>query len=114
MIAVIFEAFPHEGHAEDYFTIAAALKPHLTGIDGFLSIERYQSLADPGRYLSLSFWRDEAAVAQWRNTAGHRNAQTAGRSTILQDYRLRVAEVTRDYSLTRRDEAPSDSRTVHD
>ena len=114
MIAVIFEALPNEGHTEDYFAIAAALKPHLAGIDGFLSIERYQSLSDPGRYLSLSFWRDEAAVAAWRNTSGHRGAQSAGRASILRDYRLRIAEVTRDYGLHDRAQAPADSRAAHD
>lgn len=113
MIAVIFEVVPAEGHASDYFDIAAALKPHLAGIDGFLSIERYQSLADPARYLSLSFWEDEAAVARWRNTSGHRAAQSAGRARILGDYRLRIAVVTRDYGLHDRAQAPADSRATH-
>ncbi|MDP3459734.1 MAG: antibiotic biosynthesis monooxygenase [Hyphomonas sp.] len=113
MIAVIFEAVPNEGHAQDYFDIAAALKPQIADIDGFLSIERFQSLADPGRYLSLSFWRDEAAVAQWRNTSEHRAAQAAGRAGILSDYRLRIAEVTRDYGRLDRTQAPADSRATH-
>lgn len=113
MIAVIFEAVPADGHAHEYFDIAAALKPHLAGIEGFLSIERYQSLADPARYLSLSFWEDEAAIARWRNTSGHRAAQSAGRARILGDYRLRIAVVTRDYGLHDRAEAPADSRSAH-
>jgi heme-degrading monooxygenase HmoA len=113
MIAVIFEVVPNDGHAQDYFDIAAALKPQIADIDGFLSIERFQSLADPGRYLSLSFWRDEAAVAQWRNTSEHRAAQAAGRAGILSDYRLRIAEVTRDYGRLDRTQAPADSRAVH-
>lgn len=112
MIAVIFETMPAEGHASDYFDIAAALKPQLAGIDGFLSIERYQSLADPARYLSLSFWEDEAAIARWRNRSGHRAAQSAGRARILRDYRLRIAVVTRDYSLHDRAQAPADSRVA--
>ncbi len=113
MIAVIFEALPNEGHADDYFAIAAALKPHLADIDGFISIERFQSLAEPGRYLSLSFWRDEAAIAAWRNLPGHRAAQSAGRASILKEYRLRIAAVTRNYSLTDRAEVPADSRETH-
>lgn len=113
MIAVIFELLPADGHTQDYFDIAAALKPQLADIDGFLSIERFRSLADPGRYLSLSFWRDEAAVAQWRNTSEHRAAQASGRAGILHDYRLRIAEVTRDYGRLDRAQAPADSRAAH-
>lgn len=113
MIAVIFELTANEGHTDDYFDLAASLKPLLSAIDGFISIERFQSLAAPGRYLSLSFWRDEAAVAQWRNTPDHRAAQAAGRAGILKDYRLRIAEITRDYGLHDRDEAPLDSRARH-
>jgi heme-degrading monooxygenase HmoA len=111
MIAVIFEVEPADSGA--YLDTAAGLKPLLEAIDGFLSIERFESLATPGRYLSLSFWRDEAAVAPWRNTAEHRQAQAAGRAGILRDYRLRVATVIRDYGLTRRAEAPADSRAIH-
>lgn len=113
MIAVIFELLPTDGHTQDYFDIAAALKPQLADIDGFLSIERYQSLADPGRFLSLSFWRDEAAVAKWRNMQDHRAAQAAGRAGILSDYRLRIAEVIRDYGRLDRAQAPADSRAAH-
>lgn len=113
MIAVIFEVEPAEGRAGDYLDTAASLRPLLENIDGFVSIERFESLAQPGRYLSLSFWRDEQAVAQWRNTAEHRAAQSAGRASILRDYRLRVAEVVRDYGITERAEAPADSRSVH-
>ncbi|MBK8197042.1 MAG: antibiotic biosynthesis monooxygenase [Acidobacteria bacterium] len=114
MIAVIFELTAHEQRGGEYFDLAASLRPMLDGIDGFHSIERFQSLADPGRYLSLSFWRDEAAVARWRNTAEHRAAQAAGRVGILKDYRLRIAEVRRDYGLNARDQAPGDSRAAHD
>jgi len=113
MIAVIFEVVPNDGRREDYLAIAGALRPLLDGIDGFLSIERFQSLADPGKLVSLSFWRDEAAVAQWRNTAEHRAAQKAGREGILRDYRLRIASVVRDYGQSERGEAPKDSRTVN-
>lgn len=113
MIAVIFEVLPAEGRAGDYFDIAAALKPQLAHIDGFISIERYQSLADPARYLSLSFWKDEAAVAGWRNASSHRAAQSSGRAGILHEYRLRIAAVTRDYGLHDRVQAPVDSRVFH-
>ena len=113
MIAVIFEVVPNDGRKDDYLGIAGELRPLLDGIDGFLSIERFQSLADPGKLVSLSFWRDEAAVAQWRNTAEHRAAQKAGRDGILRDYRLRIAHVVRDYGMDERAEAPADSRETN-
>lgn len=112
MIAVIFEAEPAEGRADDYLTTAARLRPLLDGIDGFLSIERFQSLTNAGKILSLSFWRDEAAIARWRNTQEHRAAQGAGRDGIFADYRLRIAQVVRDYGMNERGEAPADSRAV--
>lgn len=114
MIAVIFEVLPASGHRDTYLGIAADLRPLLDGIDGFISIERFQSLADPNKLLSLSFWRDEAAVTAWRNGAEHRAAQEAGRRRVFADYRLRIAEVVRDYGLTDRDRAPPDSRKWHD
>ena len=113
MIAVIFEVEPREGRRQDYLDIAAALKPRLAGIDGFVSIERFESLATPGKILSLSFWRDEAAVAQWRGLGEHRRAQAAGRGGIFADYRLRVAGVLRDYGMHDRAAAPADSRAVY-
>ncbi len=97
MIAVIFEVEPHDGRADDYFKIAAELKPALEKIDGFISVERFESLANPGKYLSLSFWRDAAAVAAWREHAGHAVAQAKGKAEIFAKYRIRVAEVIRDY-----------------
>jgi heme-degrading monooxygenase HmoA len=114
MIAVIFEVVPAEGRRDEYLDIAASLRPLLDGIDGFISIERFQSLADPGRILSLSFWRDEAAVEQWRRLGEHRAAQARGRAEVFADYRLRVATVMRDYGMQSRAEAPADSRAVHD
>ena len=106
MIAVIFEAEPAEGRRETYLDLAAALRPDLERIDGFLSIERFESLTTPGKVLSLSFWRDEQAVAAWRAHPPHRSAQQAGRSGVFADYRLRVAQVIRDYGLTDRGQAP--------
>jgi len=113
MIAVIFEVEPAAGKRDAYLGIAAQLRPLLDGIDGFISIERFQSLADPNRVLSLSFWRDEEAVKAWRNTEEHRQAQQAGRGGIFAGYRLRIAHVVRDYGLTEREEAPRDSRAVN-
>lgn len=110
MIAVIFEVVPAEGRRDEYLGIAADLKPLLAQIDGFISVERFESLAQPGKILSLSIWRDEAAVKQWRNLAAHREAQAAGRGGVFKDYRLRVATVMRDYGMEARDEAPLDSR----
>ena len=112
MIAVIFEVAPREGRRDDYLHIASELRPLLDGIDGFLSIERFESLTTPGKILSLSFWRDEAAVAAWRNLEAHRAAQSAGRSDIFRDYRLRIAAVIRDYGMTDRAQAPPDSRSA--
>jgi heme-degrading monooxygenase HmoA len=113
MIAVIFEVEPAEGQRQAYLDIAAGLRAELETIDGFLSIERFESLSRPGRILSLSFWRDEEAVARWRNLEAHRAAQEQGRNGIFRDYRLRVAHVVRDYGLHERAVAPRDSRKVH-
>ena len=113
MIAVIFEVFPAEDQIDQYFGTAADLKPLLADVDGFISVERFRSLADPAKYLSLSFFQDEDAVLKWRNSAAHRAAQARGRRHILSDYRLRVAHVVRDYGMTDRAEAPEDSRIVH-
>lgn len=113
MIAVIFEVWPGEGRASEYFDLAAMLKAELGKIDGFISIERFESLVTKGKYLSLSFWRDEEAVRQWRNLEGHRRAQAKGRDGVFADYRLRVASVMRDYGLHERNEAPEDSRSAH-
>lgn len=112
MIAVIFEVEPNPGAASRYFEVAASLKAELESIDGFISVERFESLARPGRFLSLSFWRDEAAVRTWRCHGMHRRAQQEGRSDVLAGYRLRVATVVRDYGLHARDEAPADSRSA--
>lgn len=108
MIAVLFEVEPVAGGLEPYLDFATRLRPELERIDGFVSIERFQSLSSPGRYLSLSFWRDEAAMVRWREHGGHHAAQWRGRSAIFRDYRIRVAAVLRDYGLTKRDEAPQD------
>jgi len=113
MIAVIFEVEPALGRQQDYLGIAAALTEDLRAQDGFISVERFQSLTTPGKLLSLSFWRDEDAVAAWRNRAGHREAQAQGRAGVFSFYRLRVAQVLRDYTLRDRAEAPPDSRSRH-
>lgn len=113
MIAIIFEVQPHPGTRQTYLDIAAALKPQLEKIDGFISIERFESLITPGKLLSLSFFRDEAAVQDWRRLEVHRKAQSRGRADVFEDYRLRVAHVLRDYGMNERDEAPADSRQLH-
>ena len=113
MIAVIFEVWPASGRKEDYLAVAATLRAELERIDGFISVERFQSLTDPGKLLSLSFWRDEAAVERWRNEVHHRESQAAGRAGIFAEYRLRIASVVRVYGLKERDLAPQDSRAYH-
>ena len=114
MITVIFEVIPKDGQKDAYLDTAAALRPLLEDIDGFISIERFQSLSQPGKLLSLSFWRDEEAVKQWRNLEAHRLAQQAGRNGIFEDYTLSIADVERRYGMTDRTQAPQDSRAVHD
>lgn len=114
MIAVIFEVIPRVDQRQAYLDAAAALRPLLEKIDGFVSIERFESLTQPGKILSLSFWKDEEAVRQWRNLEVHRATQSLGRNGIFADYRLRVAAVIRDYGMHDRAEAPGDSREAHD
>lgn|SRR6185437_8441050 len=114
MIVVIFEVWAEGAHRDQYLDVAARLKSELLAMDGFISIERFESLAEPGKLLSLSFWRDDAAVAAWRNLESHRAAQRMGRSGVFTDYRLRVANVLRDYGMSARDQVPPDSRAVHD
>ena len=113
MIAVIFEVRPGPGRQQQYLDLAAGLRPLLAGIDGFVSIERFQSLTEPDKILSLSFWRDEEAVRRWRNVQKHREAQAKGRGGIFSAYRLRVCEVLRDYTRDSRGEAPKDSVAAH-
>lgn len=114
MIAVIFEAWPHEEHYQRYLDLAAELKPLLAQIDGFISVERFQSLSEPAKLLSLSFWRDEEAIQLWRSLELHRAAQSTGRRQVFADYHLRIAQVVRDYSLEDRAQAPTDSRQAHE
>jgi pimeloyl-ACP methyl ester carboxylesterase/heme-degrading monooxygenase HmoA len=112
-IAVIFEVTPNPGERQEYLDIAAALKPELVKIDGFISIERFQSLTNPDKILSLSFWRDEEAIRHWRNLEVHRTAQSKGREFVFKDYHLRIADVVRDYGMFDRTEAPADSKEYH-
>lgn len=113
MIAVIFEVSPKADGFQAYLDLAASLRPLLEAIDGFISIERFESLTEPGKILSLSFWRDEQAVEEWRRLDAHRGAQARGRSQIFENYRLRVAGVIRDYGMFDRKQAPKDSMTFH-
>jgi heme-degrading monooxygenase HmoA len=113
MIAVIFEVWPADGRRDEYLALAAELKPELEKVDGFISVERFQSITDPAKMLSLSVWRDEAAVTNWRNHMQHRRTQAKGRRGVFRDYRLRVAGVMRDYGMTdRREQAPKDSKAA--
>ena len=112
MIAIIFEVEPRDGQLQPYLDVAAELRPILETMDGFVSVERFASLTTPGKYLSVSFWRDEAAVAEWRRQAHHRLAQHKGRTKMFSGYRLRVAHVLRDYGMHDRAEAPEDALAV--
>jgi heme-degrading monooxygenase HmoA len=113
MIAVIFEVWPNEEHRGAYLDWAARLRPELERMEGFLSIERFESLTNRGQLLSHSFWRDEECLARWRQLEAHRAAQAAGRKTMFRDYHLRIASVIRDYGLEDRAQAPEDSRRLH-
>src|SRR5437773_2122290 len=113
MIAVIFEVYPGEGCRQEYLDMAASLRPLLVEIDGFISIERFESLYEPGKMLSLFFWRDEKAVEEWRKVEQHRAAQAKGRAGVFKDYRLRIAGVIRDYGMFDREQAPRDSKLFH-
>lgn len=113
MIIVLFEVWPHADHQKEYLDIAASLRTELQAIDGFISVERFASLTEEGKLLSMSVWRDEEAVQRWRNLESHRAAQSQGREGMFRDYRIRVATVLRDYSLVGRDQAPADSRESH-
>ena len=113
MIAVIFEVEPYPEHQDRYLEIAASMRALIEQVDGFISVERFQSLTTEGKLVSLSFFRDEKAVEDWRNLVAHRHAQAEGRGKLFKDYRLRIASVLRDYGMNDRDEAPTDSRETH-
>ena len=113
MIVVIFESWPKAGKEQTYFDMAATLMPLVNGFDGFISIERFQSVTEEGKFVALSYWRDEAAVTAWRNILEHRRIQAASHHHVFNDYRLRIAHIIRDYSKRDRSEAPADSKDVH-
>jgi heme-degrading monooxygenase HmoA len=113
VIVVLFEVTPHPEGMDAYLEIAASLEAQLRSIDGFVSVERFRSMRDPGKLLSLSSWRDDAALTAWRNREAHRNAQRIGRAKLFSDYRLRIAAVSRDYGLDDRTVAPTVSREAH-
>ena len=113
MIAIIFEVTPNEGMADDYLKIAGEMRGFVERIDGFISVERFQSLTNPDKLLSISFFKNEAAVKEWRQLTAHRSAQKVGRETLSRDYRLRVLQVLRDYGKDDRGQAPSASLNVH-
>jgi heme-degrading monooxygenase HmoA len=114
MIAVIFEVWPKPETRQQYFDLAAELRPILETIDGFISVERFESLTEKGKFLSISFFRNEAAVEAWRNVVEHRRSQARGRAVIFEDYRIRIAGVVRDYGMNDRAQVPKDSRAVHE
>ncbi len=113
MIAIIFEVWPHPEHKQPYLDMAADMRALVEQIDGFISVERFQSLTDPDKLLSISVFRDQAAVDQWRNTVEHRRAQQAGRNSYFRKYRIRVVSVLRDYGMEEREQVPDDSLEYH-
>ncbi|HET7363585.1 MAG TPA: antibiotic biosynthesis monooxygenase [Burkholderiales bacterium] len=113
MIAVIFEFTPAEGRFPDYMALVETLRQDLAKAEGFISLERYESITSKGKFVSLQFWRDEECVRKWRNLQKHRQAQKQGRGGIFKSYRLRIARVLRDYTMDERAQAPADSVQVH-
>jgi heme-degrading monooxygenase HmoA len=113
MIVVIFESWPKSGRKQTYLDMAETLMPLVKDVDGFISVERFQSVADESKMVALSFWRDEAAVTAWRKVVEHRRVQDVSRRTVFDNYRLRIAHVIRDYTIDRREEAPADSIAAH-
>jgi heme-degrading monooxygenase HmoA len=113
MIAVIFEFTPAEGRFKDYMDVVATLKAELAKAEGFISLERFESITNKGKFVSLQFWRDEECVRKWRNLQKHREAQKKGRGGIFKSYRLRIASVLRDYTMDERAQVPEDSLKVH-
>ncbi|MGB2303725.1 MAG: antibiotic biosynthesis monooxygenase family protein [Candidatus Puniceispirillales bacterium] len=113
MIAIIFEVYPKAGKLDEYLDIAAIIRPIAEATEGFISVERFQSLTNPDKYLSISYFEDEAAVDRWRNVTKHREAQSRGRKNIFDDYRIRVVSVLRDYTMTDRSAVPDDSLDIH-
>ena len=113
MVVVIFESWPKSGKVETYLELAESLAPLVKDFDGFISVERFQSVTEKGKMVALSYWRDEEAVAAWRNVVEHRRVQDASRKKVFDDYRLRVATVVRDYSMRTREQAPLDSLHAH-
>lgn len=113
MIAVIFEVEPADGRKQDYLDIATTMRPMVDEVEGFISVERFQSLTDPAKILSLSFFEDEDAIQRWRTLHAHRSAQAKGRGGVFADYRLRIAHVLRDYGMFDREQAPDDSKVAH-
>src|SRR5690242_18647985 len=113
MIAAILEVYVKEEHRQEYLDIAAQLRPLLDDIDGFISVERFESLYTPGKLISLSFWRDEEAIAAWQQVREHHIAQAKGRSTIFEDYRMKIARVMWDYSKHDRAQAPQNRQVSH-
>ena len=113
MIAVIFEFTPAEGRFPEYLELVGRLKPELDKAEGFISLERFESITTAGKYLSLQFWRDEQCVRKWRNLQQHREAQKKGRAGVFASYRLRIAGVIRDYTMDGRSQAPADSLAAH-
>ena len=113
MIAVIFEFTPVEGRFPEYMKVVDTLREDLAKAEGFISLERFESITSKGKFLSLQFWRDEESVRKWRNLQKHREAQKKGRASIFASYRLRIAGVLRDYAMDEREQAPRDSVEIH-
>jgi heme-degrading monooxygenase HmoA len=112
-IAVIFEFTPAEGRFPEYMKLVDTLREDLAKADGFISLERFESITNKGKFVSLQFWRDEESIRKWRNLQKHREAQKHGRASIFASYRLRIAKVERDYTMDERGQAPSDSVEIH-
>ncbi len=108
-IVVLFEVTPTKEGMEKYLELASMLKPMLSGFDGFISAERFQSLNNEGKLLSMNVWENEEAIEKWRNTLSHRMSQLEGKNKLFESYKITVCNTIREYSNTDRKNAPQDS-----
>ena len=104
-VVVLFEVTPTAEGKVRYLELAAQLKLLLSDAKGFIHSERFSSLNEEGKLLSLNVWENEESVKKWRNELHHRMSQSEGRERLFENYRITVAYVIREYDDYNRREA---------